>query len=74
MTSPETAENYLCNMADEGIKEFILFDESAHYPQFEEEEKFYQWMKKTFRNQQNTNSGLLENRHAKQQKISICNP
>ena len=51
MTSPETAENYLCNMTGEGTKEFILFDESAHYPQFEEEEKFYQWMKKTFRNQ-----------------------
>lgn len=50
MTSPEIAEKYLCNMTGEGTKEFILFDESAHYPQFEEEEKFYQWMKKTFRN------------------------
>ena len=50
MTSPEIAEKYLCNMTGEGAKEFILFDESAHYPQFEEEEKFYQWMKDTFRN------------------------
>lgn len=48
MTSPETAEKYLCNITGEGAKEFILFDESAHYPQFEEEEKFYQWMKDTF--------------------------
>lgn len=46
----EAAEKYLCNMTGEGTKEFILFDESAHYPQFEEEEKFYQWMKDTFRN------------------------
>lgn len=50
MTSPEIAEKYLCNMTGEGTKQFILFDESAHYPQFEEEAKFYQWMKDTFRN------------------------
>lgn len=50
MTSPEIAENYLCNMTGEGTKEFILFDESANYPQFEEETKFYQWMKDTFCN------------------------
>ncbi|MGN1083947.1 MAG: alpha/beta fold hydrolase [Lachnospiraceae bacterium] len=48
MTSPETAERYLHSITGEGTKEFILFDESAHYPQFEEEEKFYQWMKNTF--------------------------
>lgn len=50
MTSPEIAEKYLCNMTGEGTKEFILFNESAHYPQFEEEERFYQWMKDTFCN------------------------
>lgn len=50
MTSPEIAEQYLCNMTGEGTKEFILFDESAHYPQFEEEERFNQWMKETFCN------------------------
>ena len=48
MTSPEIAEEYLCHLTGEGEKEFILFEESAHYPQFEEEEKFYQWMKDTF--------------------------
>lgn len=48
MTSPESAESYLYSLTGEGTKEFILFDESAHYPQFEEEDKFYQWMKDTF--------------------------
>ncbi|MBQ4522256.1 MAG: alpha/beta hydrolase [Lachnospiraceae bacterium] len=48
MTSPEAAENYLYSITGEGTKEFILFEESAHYPQFEEEQKFYQWMKDTF--------------------------
>ena len=49
MTSPESAQNYLDNITGEGIKEFILFEESAHYPQFEEEQKFHQWMKDTFK-------------------------
>lgn len=29
-------------------KEFVIFEESAHYPQFEEEEKFYEWMCEKF--------------------------
>ena len=48
MTSPESAKKYLDSLTGEGIKEFLLFEESAHYPQFEEEQKFYQWMKDTF--------------------------
>lgn len=48
MTSPESAEAYLDSIMGEGIKEFILFDESAHYPQFEEKLNFYRWMKDTF--------------------------
>jgi len=48
MTSPEAAENYLHTIAGEGTKEMVLFEQSAHYPQFEEEEAFYQWMKETF--------------------------
>lgn len=48
MTSAEAAERYLYSLTGEGAKEFKLFDESAHYPQFEEEETFYQWMKDTF--------------------------
>lgn len=49
MTSPESAQKYLENITGNGIKEFLLFEESAHYPQFEEEQKFYQWMKDTFK-------------------------
>ena len=48
MTSPESAQDYLNNLTGEGEKEFILFEESAHYPQFEEKNKFYMWMKDTF--------------------------
>ncbi len=48
MTSPETAESYLQSMTGEGVKEFVLFEESAHYPQFEEEEKFARWMTEVF--------------------------
>lgn len=48
MTSPETAEAYLQSLTGEGVKEFVLFEESAHYPQFEEEEKFVRWMEETF--------------------------
>lgn len=29
-------------------KELLVYDKSAHYPQFEEKEKFYEWMCKTF--------------------------
>lgn len=48
MTSPEAAENYLRTLTGEGEKEFVLFDESAHYPQFEQEDDFCQWMKDHF--------------------------
>ncbi len=48
MTSPEPAEKYLRSLTGDGEKKFILFEESAHYPQFEEEELFYRWMKDTF--------------------------
>ncbi len=48
MTSPETAEAYLQSLTGEGAKEFVLFEESAHYPQFEEEEKFTRWMEEVF--------------------------
>lgn len=48
MTSPKAAGNYLKNIKGEGEKKIIIFDKSAHYPQFEEKEKFYQWMCGTF--------------------------
>lgn len=47
MTSPEAAEDYLNCLAGEGEKQFVLFEKSAHYPQFEEPENFYQWMYNT---------------------------
>lgn len=47
MTSSNAAKNYFDKI--EAIqKEFISFDQSAHFPQFEEKEKFYTWMSATF--------------------------
>ena len=48
MTSPEAAEKYLRSLSGEGTKEMVIFEDSAHYPQFEEKEKFYEWMCNTF--------------------------
>ena len=48
MTAPETAEAYLQSITGNGVKEFVLFEESAHYPQFEEEEKFARWTTEVF--------------------------
>ncbi|PJN90668.1 alpha/beta hydrolase [Bacillus sp. mrc49] len=47
MTSTKAAKNYF-NMIEANKKEFITFEQSAHYPQFEEKEKFYEWMCDTF--------------------------
>ena len=49
MTSPEAAEEYLQGIMGDGEKKFILFENSAHYPQFEEKEAFYKWMTDMFR-------------------------
>ncbi|MBO4679225.1 MAG: alpha/beta hydrolase [Lachnospiraceae bacterium] len=48
MTSPETAEEYLLSISGDGEKKFILFNESAHYPQFEEKEAFGAWLTQIF--------------------------
>ena len=48
MTAPEVAEKYLTNLGGERTKEMVIFEDSAHYPQFEEKEKFYEWMCNTF--------------------------
>ncbi|RKF52162.1 alpha/beta hydrolase [Bacillus wiedmannii] len=46
-TSFHAAKTYFDTIeADQ--KEFITFEKSAHYPQFEEKEKFYKWMCDTF--------------------------
>ena len=49
MTSPEAAREYLQNLEGDGEKEFVLFENSAHYPQFEEKEEFNKWMLEIFR-------------------------
>lgn len=48
MTSPTAAEKYLCSLNGEFTREMVIFEDSAHYPQFEEKEKFYNWMCNTF--------------------------
>lgn len=47
MTSSDAAKKYFDRIeADQ--KEFITYEKSAHYPQFEEKERFYEWISKTF--------------------------
>ena len=49
MTSPEAAEEYLQNIEGDVVKVFVVFENSAHYPQFEEKEEFNEWMQKQFK-------------------------
>ncbi|OQR56489.1 alpha/beta hydrolase [Bacillus sp. CDB3] len=46
-TSFHAAKTYF-DAIEADQKEFITFEKSAHYPQFEEKEKFYKWMCDTF--------------------------
>ncbi|QGG50703.1 alpha/beta hydrolase [Lysinibacillus pakistanensis] len=48
MTSYNAAKNYF-DVMEADKKEFISFEQSAHYPLFEEKEKFYRWMCDTFK-------------------------
>lgn len=48
MTSASAAKNYFDSISTSASKKFILYEDSAHYPQFEEEEKFYNWICDTF--------------------------
>ncbi len=47
MTSTKAARTYFDRL-EAPRKEFMLFSESAHYPQLEEEERFAEWMKDRF--------------------------
>ena len=47
MTTTETAKEYFDSIKA-NTKEFIVYENSAHYPQFEEKEKFAQWLLNTF--------------------------
>ncbi|WP_223556425.1 MULTISPECIES: alpha/beta fold hydrolase [Lysinibacillus] len=48
MTSSNAAKKYF-DILEADQNGFISFEESAHYPQFEEKEKFYNWMCDTFK-------------------------
>ncbi|GAA0321415.1 hypothetical protein GCM10008967_09940 [Bacillus carboniphilus] len=45
MTSVNIAETYF-HQLDAPLKEFVIFEKSAHYPQFEQEELFAEWLNK----------------------------
>lgn len=47
MTTYEAALDYFNKLQAEN-KQFVTFEQSAHYPQFEEQEKFFKWMVDTF--------------------------
>ena len=44
MTSPKAAKNYLNSLTGEKIREMVIFENSAHYPHFEEPDTFNKWM------------------------------
>ncbi|MDQ0721022.1 L-proline amide hydrolase [Paenibacillus sp. W4I10] len=47
MTTANAARDYF-DVLDAPIKDFVVFNESAHYPQFEEKEKFVKWLNELF--------------------------
>ena len=49
MTSPEAAQEYFNTLNAGGTGDFVLFEKSAHYPQFEEKEEFCKWITETFK-------------------------
>ena len=48
MTSASAAKNYFDKISAAKGKEYIIYENSAHYPQFEEKKKFYRWMCENF--------------------------
>ncbi|WP_366345354.1 alpha/beta hydrolase [Paenibacillus amylolyticus] len=47
MTTANAARDYF-DVLDAPIKDFIVFNESAHYPQFEEKEQFVKWLNELY--------------------------
>jgi pimeloyl-ACP methyl ester carboxylesterase len=47
MTSVNAAKDYF-EVLEAPVKDFVLFKKSAHYPQFEEKERFAEWLKQVF--------------------------
>lgn len=50
MTSPEAANAYLDDLICHQGKEFVIFECSAHFPQFEESDLFLDWLCGTLSN------------------------
>ncbi|KGR77981.1 alpha/beta fold hydrolase [Ureibacillus manganicus] len=48
MTSTKAAKEYF-DQLEAPVKDFVVFESSAHYPQFEEEVLFAEWLIKTWR-------------------------
>lgn len=48
MTSVSAASHYFSKITCDYEHELIVYPGCAHFPQFEEKEKFYEWMKETF--------------------------
>ncbi|RIX53968.1 alpha/beta hydrolase [Paenibacillus nanensis] len=49
MTSAKAAKSYF-DVLEAPVKSYVEFEHSAHYPQFEEEERFADWMRGVFLN------------------------
>lgn len=47
MTSAKAAQQFFDEL-QAPVKEFVLFEHSAHYPQFEEKDAFLDWLNETF--------------------------
>lgn len=47
MTSVKAAKDYF-DVLEAPVKDFVIFERSAHYPQFEEKEKFAAWLRRIF--------------------------
>ncbi len=62
MTSPEAAAEYLKEIGGDGEREFVLFEDSAHYPQLEEADAFAAWMRERFGRGRGTGCFVSEGR------------
>ena len=47
--TPEAAKEYLDSLGGEGARELVIYDESAHYPPFEQRQAFSKWMRETYK-------------------------
>ncbi len=59
MTSTTAARDYY-NSVTAPIKDFVVFENSAHYPQFEEEERFAEWLIQTWKSLEESKTDRIE--------------